>query len=93
MTSAVFADADAAVVGSILVLVGTLAGLWAQNRRTHRENRADHADVSLKVDELLHKQASIGADVLDVKADLRDHSARLRTIEATTLKPTPRKKV
>jgi|GEM_PF-3256616 len=91
--TAVFSAPDAAVVGSVLVLIGTLAGLFVQNRRTHRENRSDHADTSAKVDRLLAAQSDIAADVRDVKSDVRDHGVRLRALEAaTTTKPAPRKK-
>ena len=94
---AVFTAPDAAVLGSVLVLIGTLAGLFMQNRRTHRENRSDHADTAAKVDQLLKAQGVIGADVADVKADVidvkaevRDHGVRLRALEQPT--PRPRKK-
>ena len=101
---AVFTAPDAAVLGSVLVLVGTLAGLFMQNRRTHRDNRSDHAtnaqaaaDTAAKVDQLLKAQGVIGADVADVKADVidvkaevRDHGQRLRALEQPT--PRPRKK-
>ena len=90
--TAVFSSPDAAVVGSVLVLIGTLAGLFVQNRRTHRENRSDHADTSAKVDQLLAAQSDIAADVRDVKSDVRDHGVRLRALEAATTKPAPRKK-
>jgi uncharacterized protein YlxW (UPF0749 family) len=79
---AVFTAPDAAVIGSVLMLVGSLAALWTQNRKTHRENRADHLDTSLKVDKLLQAQGDIAADVRDVKADVRSHSERLRALEA-----------
>jgi hypothetical protein len=95
--TAVFTAPDAAVLGSVLVLVGTLAGLFMQNRRTHRENRSDHADTAIKVDRLLKAQGDIAADVRDVKADVtdvkaevRDHGQRLRALEQPT--PRPRKK-
>ena len=95
--TAVFTAPDAAVLGSVLVLIGTLAGLFAQNRRTHRENRSDHADTAAKVDKLLKAQGIIGADVADVKADVidvkaevREHGVRLRALEQPT--PRPRKK-
>jgi hypothetical protein len=88
--TAVFSAPDAAVVGSVLVLIGTLAGLFAQNRRTHRENRSDHADTSAKVDKLLAAQGDIAADVRDVKSDVRDHGVRLRALEAVAKPATPR---
>jgi hypothetical protein len=93
--TAVFTAPDAAVIGSVLVLVGTLAGLFVQNRRTHRENRSDHADTSRKVDRLLEAQGDIAADVREVKAEVRHHGERLRHLEAvapTKPKPAPRKK-
>jgi hypothetical protein len=96
--TAVFSAPDAAVLGSVLVLIGTLAGLFMQNRRTHRENRSDHADTAAKVDQLLKAQGVIGADVADVKADVidvkaevRDHGQRLRALEQPAT-PRPRKK-
>lgn len=93
---AVFSEADAAVIGSVLALVGVLAALWVQNRKTHRENRSDHADTAAKVDQLLEAQGGIAADVRDVKADVRDHGHRLRTLETAVVpvkpKPAPRKK-
>lgn len=88
--TAVFSSPDAAVVGSVLVLIGTLAGLFVQNRRTHRENRSDHADTSAKVDRLLEAQSDIAADVRDVKSDVRDHGVRLRALEAVAKPATPR---
>jgi len=100
--TAVFTAPDAAVLGSVLVLVGTLAGLFVQNRRTHRENRSDHADTALavsdtarKVDRLLEAQATIGADVREVRAEVRHHGERLRHLEAVAPakpKPASRKK-
>lgn len=93
MTAALFADGDAQVMVAIVSLVGVLAALWVQNRRTHRENRSDHADTATKVDRLLAAQSDIAADVRDVKSDVRDHGVRLRALEAaTTPKPAPRKK-
>ena len=95
--TAVFTAPDAAVLGSVLVLIGTLAGLFMQNRRTHKENRSDHLSTAAKVDQLLKAQGVIGADVADVKADVidvkaevRDHGVRLRALEQPT--PRPRKK-
>lgn len=97
MTAAVFADSDATVIVGLLMLVGTLAGLFAQNRRTHRDNRSDHAtvakvvaDTAAKVDRLVDGQIDIKADVLDIKADVRDHGDRLRHLETPV--PRPRKK-
>jgi membrane protein implicated in regulation of membrane protease activity len=87
--------ADAQVVVGLFVLIGTLAGLFVQNRRTHRENRSDHADTSRKVDRLLEAQGDIAADVREVKAEVRHHGERLRHLEAvapTKPKPAPRKK-
>lgn len=93
MTAALFADGDAQVMVALVSLVGVLAALWAQNRKTHRENRSDHADTSAKVDKLLEAQGDIAADVRDVKAEVRHHGERLRHLEAAaTPKPTPRKK-
>ena len=94
--TAVFSAPDATVIGSVLALVGALAALWAQNRKTHRENRSDHADTAAKVDQLLEAQGVISADVRDIKADVRDHGQRLRALEAVVVpakpKPAPRKK-
>jgi uncharacterized protein (UPF0335 family) len=87
--------AEAQVVVGLFVLIGTLAGLFVQNRRTHRENRSDHADTSAKVDRLLAAQGDIAADVREVKAEVRHHGERLRHLEAvvpTKPKPTARKK-
>jgi uncharacterized protein YlxW (UPF0749 family) len=93
MTAAVFADGDAQVMVAIVSLVGVLAALWAQNRKTHRENRSDHADTSAKVDQLLEAQGDIAADVREVKAEVRFHGERLRVLEAAAKpKPAPRKK-
>ena len=93
MTAALFADGDAQVMVALVSLVGVLAALWAQNRKTHRENRSDHADTSAKVDKLLEAQGDIAADVRDVKAEVRHHGERLRHLEAAaTPKPAPRKK-
>lgn len=96
MTAALFADGDAQVMVALVSLVGVLAALWAQNRRTHRENRSDHADTAAKVDQLLEAQGVISADVRDIKADVRDHGQRLRALEAVVVpakpKPAPRKK-
>lgn len=93
MTAALFADGDAQVMVALVSLVGVLAALWAQNRKTHRENRSDHADTSAKVDKLLEAQGDIAADVRDVKAEVRHHGERLRHLEAAaTPKPTSRKK-
>ena len=87
--------AEAQVVVGLFVLIGTLAGLFVQNRKTHRENRSDHADTSAKVDRLLEAQGDIAADVREVKAEVRFHGERLRHLEAvapTKPKPAPRKK-
>ena len=87
--------ADAQVIVGLFVLIGTLAGLFVQNRRTHRENRSDHADTSAKVDRLLEAQGEIAADVREVKAEVRHHGERLRHLEAVAPakpKPAPRKK-
>jgi hypothetical protein len=87
--------ADAQVIVGLFVLIGTLAGLFVQNRRTHRENRSDHADTSAKVDRLLEAQGDIAADVREVKAEVRYHGERLRVLEAAAKpkpKPAPRKK-
>ena len=87
------ATADAQVIVGLFVLIGTLAGLFVQNRKTHRENRSDHADTSAKVDRLLEKQGDIAADVREVKAEVRFHGERLRVLEAAAKpKPAPRKK-
>jgi uncharacterized protein (UPF0335 family) len=93
--TAVFTAPDAAVIGSVLVLVGTLAGLFVQQSRIHKDNRSDHLDTSRKVDRLLEAQGDIAADVRDVKAEVRHHGERLRNLEAvapTKPKPAPRKK-
>jgi hypothetical protein len=89
--------ADAQVVVGLFVLIGTLAGLFVQNRRTHRENRSDHADTAMavsdtarKIDQLLAAQGDIAADVRDVKSDVRDHGVRLRALEAVAKPATPR---
>jgi hypothetical protein len=94
--------ADAQVIVGLFVLIGTLAGLFVQNRRTHRENRSDHADTAMavgdtarKVDRLLEAQGDIAADVREVKAEVRHHGERLRHLEAAAKpkpKPAPRKK-
>ena len=85
--------ADAQVIVGLFVLIGTLAGLFVQNRKTHRENRSDHADTSAKVDRLLEAQGDIAADVREVKAEVRFHGERLRVLEAAAKpKPAPRKK-
>ena len=85
--------ADAQVIVGLFVLIGTLAGLFVQNRKTHRENRSDHADTAAKVDRLLEAQGDIAADVRDVKSEVRFHGERLRVLEAAAKpKPTPRKK-
>jgi hypothetical protein len=87
------ATADAQVIVGLFVLIGTLAGLFVQNRKTHRENRSDHADTSAKVDRLLEAQGDIAADVREVKAEVRFHGERLRVLEAAAKpKPAPRKK-
>lgn len=88
--TAVFSAPDAAVVGSVLVLIGTLAGLFVQQGKAQRENRSDHADTSAKVDKLLAAQGDIAADVRDVKSDVRDHGVRLRALEAVAKPATPR---
>jgi hypothetical protein len=82
--------ADAQVIVGLFVLIGTLAGLFVQNRKTHRENRSDHADTSAKVDRLLEAQGEIAADVRDVKSEVRDHGVRLRALEAVAKPATPR---
>lgn len=85
--------ADAQVIVGLFVLIGTLAGLFVQNRKTHRENRSDHADTSAKVDRLLEAQGDIAADVRETKAEVRYHGERLRNLEAAAIpKPAPRKK-
>jgi uncharacterized protein (UPF0335 family) len=87
--------ADAQVIVGLFVLIGTLAGLFVQNRKTHRENRSDHADTAAKVDRLLEAQGDIAADVREVKAEVRYHGERLRVLEAAAKpkpKPAPRKK-
>ena len=78
---AVFTAPDAQVIGAILVLTGTLSALFVQNRRTHRDNRLDHADTASKVNKLLVGQTEIKADVADIKADVRDHRQRIRQLE------------
>ena len=89
--------ADAQVIVGLFVLIGTLAGLFVQNRRTHRENRSDHADTAMavsdtarKVDRLLEAQGEIAADVREVKAEVRHHGERLRHLEAVAKPATPR---
>jgi hypothetical protein len=77
----VFTAPDAQVVVGFLVLIGSLAALWAQNRRTHRDNRSDHAETAQKVNRLLTGQTEIKADVAELHADVRDHGARLRVLE------------
>jgi hypothetical protein len=86
--------AEAQVVVGLFVLIGTLAGLFVQNRRNFRDNRADHADTSAKVDRLLEAQGDIAADVREVKAEVRFHGERLRVLEAAAKPkpPAPRKK-
>ena len=54
--------ADAQVIVGLFVLIGTLAGLFVQNRKTHRENRSDHADTAAKVDRLLEAQGDIARE-------------------------------
>ena len=92
--------ADAEVIVGLFVLIGTLAGLFVQGRKIHRENRSDHAvvaqvvaDTAAKVDRLIDGQIDIKADVSDIKAEVRHHGERLRHLEAAaTPKPTVRKK-
>lgn len=98
--TAVFTTADAQVIVGLFALVGSLAALFVQNRRTHRDNRADHAvvaqvvaDTAAKVDRLVDGQIDIKGDVADIKAEVRHHGERLRHLEAAaTPKPTQRKK-
>jgi len=87
------ATAEAQVIVGLFVLIGTLAGLFVQQSRIHKDNRSDHADTAAKVDRLLDAQGDIAADVREVKAEVRFHGERLRVLEAAAKpKPAPRKK-
>lgn len=85
-----------AVVALIAGFFG-LATIWLQ-AKVHADNRHDHAQTAevvaataAKVDQLIDGQQEIKADVIDIKADVRDHGARLRAIESVTSpKPAPR---
>lgn len=81
----------AQVIAAVLALVGVLAGLWAQNRRVHRENRSDHQETADKVARLVSAVGEMAADVRETKADIRDvrdevraHGQRLRNLEKMT---------
>ena len=75
------------------VLVAVVGGVFGIativiQARVHRDNRNDHADTAHHVRKLIGSVESLSEtsveikqDVRDVKADLRDHHARLRLIE------------
>ncbi|MFY7950483.1 MAG: hypothetical protein ACOVRP_14810 [Gemmatimonas sp.] len=71
----------AQIVAAIIALIGVLAGLWAQNRRVHRENRKDHGETVKLVREMAGDLKEVREDVRDVKAEVRSHGDRLRSLE------------
>ena len=83
-----FSAPDAQVLVGMLTLLGALAALWVQNRRTHRDNRNDHAETAAKVDLLVAGQAEIKDDLREVRADVRHHGDRLRSLEQLAAPPT-----
>lgn len=79
---------QAEVIVAFIALLGTLVGLYIQNRRVHRDNRNDHHQTMANVKTLTDTVHSIHADVLDTKADVRiikttlvDHEHRLDDLE------------
>ena len=78
-------DADAAVVGSCLVFLLGVAGLYVQNRRGISSQRGDHAATASIVREIHSDVREMKADVMDVKAEVRSHGERLRSLEHMTI--------
>ena len=78
-------DAEAAVVGSCLVFLLGVAGLYVQNRRGINSQRGDHAATASMVREIHSDVREMKADVMDVKAEVRSHGERLRSLEHMTI--------
>lgn len=70
-----------AVLGTTIPALLGLLGIYIQNRRLSRDQRADHANTASKVDELVLGQAEIKSDLRDVKDEVRSHGDRLRSLE------------
>jgi hypothetical protein len=81
---AAISDAEAAVVGSCLVFLLGVAGLYVQNRRGINSQRGDHAATASMVREIHADVREMKADVMDVKAEVRSHGDRLRRLEHMT---------
>lgn len=91
-----FTEPDANVVVAVIgfagaVIVG-LIGLYAQGKRNTKAQRADHATTADKVDrlviavgELAESGREIHDDVREIKAEVRDHGQRLRSLESLTI--------
>ena len=84
-------DSEAAVIGSCLVFLLGIAGLYAQNRRAITESkkqsdaqRGDHAATADMVREIRDDQREMKADLRDVKDEVRSHGDRLRNLEHMT---------
>ena len=78
-------DAEAAVVGSCLVFLLGVAGLYVQNRRGINSQRGDHAATASMVREIRDDQREMKADLRDVKDEVRSHGDRLRSLEHMTV--------
>lgn len=83
-----FTDPDATIIVGLFVLIASLAGIFAQNKRNTKAQRADHASTASKVDDLVRtvgEMAESGReirdDVREIKAEVRDHGTRLRSLE------------
>lgn len=83
-----FTDSDATIIVALISFVGGVIGLFVQNRRNTKAQRSDHAATADKVDKLViavEEMAESGReirdDVREIKAEVRDHGQRLRSLE------------
>ena len=74
-------EAEAAVVGAVLVFVASMVGLYVQNRRNTTAQRADHAATADMVREIRDDMRDVKSDIRDVKDEVRSHGDRLRHLE------------
>jgi len=81
-----------AVLGTTIPALLGLLGIYVQNRRLSKDQRADHANTAAKVDALVLSNDEMAQNVREVKADLRDvkdevrsHGDRLRNLEHMTI--------
>ena len=72
-------QADATVVAAVLALIGVIYAGW----RANRTNRAEHAQNSGKLDELLDNQDVIRREVSYIRADVTEIHGAISELRRT----------